>query len=78
MAHFTNIIPRIEDEDYDLLFPRLSVNGNLPGAFLILDTTELPLIRWTIFVSKNNRTINLLWLFALQDMDELDSWSWGG
>ena len=22
--------------------------------------------------------INLLWLLALQDMDELDSWSWGG
>jgi len=28
-----------------LLFSRLSVNGNLPGAFLTLDTTELPLIR---------------------------------
>ena len=39
-----------------LLFPRMSVNGNLPGAFLILDTTELPLIRWTILMSPGGRT----------------------
>ena len=29
----------------NLLFPRLLVNGNLLEAFLILDTTEIPLIR---------------------------------
>jgi len=40
-------------------------------AFLLL------LFGWTIFVSKNNRTINLLWLFALQDMEELGDWAWG-
>jgi len=39
-----------------LLLPRLWVNGNLPGAFLILDTTELPLIRWTILMSPGGRT----------------------
>jgi len=39
-----------------LLFPRLLVNGNLPGAFLILDTTEMPLIRWTILMSPGGRT----------------------
>jgi len=39
-----------------LLFPHLSVNGNLPGAFLILDITELPLIRWTILMSPGGRT----------------------
>ena len=27
---------------------------------------------------KNSKNINLLWLLALQDMDELDNWSWGG
>jgi len=41
-------------------------------AFLLL------LLGWTIFSGKNNKNINLLWLLALQDMDELDSWSWGG
>jgi len=39
-----------------LLLPRLWVNGNLPGAFLILDTTELPLICWTILMSSEGRT----------------------
>jgi len=41
-------------------------------AFLLL------LLGWTIFCGKNNKNINLLWLLTLQDMDELDSWSWGG
>jgi len=39
-----------------LLFLRLSVNGNLPGAFLILDTTKMSLIRWTILMSPGGRT----------------------
>ena len=41
-------------------------------AFLLL------LLGWNIFSGKNSKNINLLWLLALQDMDELDSWSWGG
>jgi len=41
-------------------------------AFLLL------LLGWTIFSGKNSKNINLLWLLTLQDMDELDSWSWGG
>jgi len=41
-------------------------------AFMLL------FLGWTIFSGKNNKNINLLWLLALQDMDELDSWSWGG
>jgi len=39
-----------------LLLPRLWFNGNLQGAFLILDTTEMPLIRWTILMSPGGRT----------------------
>jgi len=39
-----------------LLLPCLWVNGNLPGVFLILDTTELPLICWTILMSPGGRT----------------------
>jgi len=31
----------------------------------------LLLLGWTLFTSKNSRSINLLWLLALQDMDEL-------
>jgi len=38
----------------------------------------LLLLGWTIFPDKNIKNINMLWLLALQDMDELDSWSWGG
>ena len=38
----------------------------------------LLLLGWTIFSDKNKKNINLLWLLALQDIDELDSWSWGG
>ena len=41
-------------------------------AFMLL------LLGWTIFSGKNNKNINLLWLLALQDMDELESWPWGG
>jgi len=39
-----------------LLLPRLWVNGNLPGAFLILDTTKMSSIRWTILMSSRGRT----------------------
>jgi hypothetical protein len=37
-------------------------------AFLLL------LLGWAIFSDKNRKNINLLWLLALQDMDELDNW----
>ena len=30
------------------------------------------------FSGKNSKNINLFWLLALQDIDELDNWSWGG
>jgi len=39
-------------------------------AFLLL------LLGWTLFARKNNRSINLMWLLTLQDMDELDNWAW--
>jgi len=39
-----------------LLSPRLWINGNLPRAFLILDTTKMPLIHWTILMSSEGRT----------------------
>jgi len=39
-----------------LLLPRLWVNRNLPGALLILETTEMPLIPWTILMSYGGRT----------------------
>ena len=39
-----------------LILPRLWVNGNLPEAFLILDTIEVPLIRCTTLMSSGGRT----------------------
>jgi hypothetical protein len=39
-----------------LLLPRLWIDGNLPEALLILDTTEMPLIRWSILMSSGGRT----------------------
>jgi hypothetical protein len=41
-------------------------------AFLLL------LLGYTIFVSKNSKSVNLLWLLALQDLDRLGDWSWDG
>ena len=41
-------------------------------AFLLL------LLGYTFFVGKNNKTINLLLLFVIQNLDELGGWSWGG
>ena len=40
-------------------------------AFLLL------LLGYTIFAGKISRSINLLWLRALQDMDDLSDWAWG-
>jgi len=41
-------------------------------AFLLL------LLGYTLFAGKNNKTINLLWLLAIRNLDELGEWSWGG
>jgi len=40
-------------------------------AFLLL------LLGWTLFAGKNNKSINLLRLRALQDIDDLSDWAWG-
>jgi len=41
-------------------------------AFLFL------LLGYTLFAGKNSKIVNLLWLLALQDLDELSDWSWCG
>jgi len=41
-----------------LLLPHLWVNGNLPGALLILDSTKMSLIRWIILMSSGGHTRN--------------------
>ena len=41
-------------------------------AFLVL------LLGYTIFASKNSKTVNMLWLLAIQNLDELGEWSWDG
>jgi len=38
----------------------------------------LLLLGYTLFAGKNNKTINLLWLLAIRNLDELGEWSWGG
>ena len=54
-----------EEEQHE----RAQVRLTCVKAFMLL------LLGWTIFSGKNNKNINLLWLLALQDMDELDNWS---
>lgn len=39
-----------------LLLPRLWINGNLPEALLIMNTTQMPLIRCSILMSYGGRT----------------------
>ena len=41
-------------------------------AFLLL------LVGYTIFANKNNKSVNLIWLKAFQNLDTLVEWSWGG
>jgi hypothetical protein len=41
-------------------------------AFLLL------LLSYTLFARKNSNTVNLLWLLAIQNLDELGEWSRGG
>jgi len=38
----------------------------------------LLLLGYTLFAGKNNKTINLLWMLTLQNLDDLGKWSWGG
>jgi len=40
-------------------------------AFLLL------LFGYTLFAGKNIKTINLLWMLAIRDLAEIDTWSWG-
>jgi hypothetical protein len=40
-------------------------------AFLLL------LLGSTLFVGKNSKIVNMLWLLALQDLDRVGDWSWG-
>ena len=40
-------------------------------AFLLL------LLGYTLFAGKNNKTIYLLWLFAIRNLDDLGKGSWG-
>jgi len=38
----------------------------------------LLLLGYTLFAGKNNKTINLMWMLAIQDLDDIGTWSWGG
>jgi len=41
-------------------------------AFLLL------FLGYTLFAGKNSKIVNLLWLLALYNLEDLDEWSWGG
>jgi len=41
-------------------------------AFLML------LLGYTLFAGKNIKTINILWMLAIRNIDDLGTWSWGG
>jgi hypothetical protein len=38
----------------------------------------LLLVGLTMFANKNNINVHLIWLTALQNLDTMDEWSWGG
>jgi len=38
----------------------------------------LLLFGYTLFAGKNSKTINLLWMLVIRNLDELGEWSWGG
>jgi hypothetical protein len=40
-------------------------------AFLLL------LLGYTLFASKNNKIVSLLWMLAIQDLANIGTWSWG-
>ena len=70
LLHRCNQLLQIDTEEEE--HKRALVRLACVKAFLLL------LLGWTIFSAKNSKNINLLWLLALQDMDELGSWSWVG
>jgi len=37
----------------------------------------LLLLGYTLFASKNNKTINLLWMLAIRDLANIGPWAWG-
>jgi len=39
-------------------------------AFVLL------LLGYTLFAGKNSKTINLLWMLAIQDLANIGTWSW--
>ena len=41
-------------------------------AFLLL------LLGYTFFAGKNSKTISLLWMLAIRNLDDIDTWSWAG
>jgi len=69
LLHRCNQLVEIDTEEEE--HKRALVRLACIKAFLLI------LLGWTIFSAKNSKNINLLSLLALQDMDELDSWSWG-
>jgi len=38
-------------------------------------TFLLLLLGYTLFVGKNNKTINLLWMLEIRDLDDIGMWS---
>jgi hypothetical protein len=37
----------------------------------------LLLLGYTLFAGKNIKIINLLWMLAIRDLDDIGTWSWG-
>jgi len=37
----------------------------------------LLLLGYTLFAGKNSKTINLLWMLAIRDLDNIGTWTWG-
>jgi hypothetical protein len=60
--------PDIEEEEVEQSVVRTACLK----AFLLL------ILGYTLFAGKNNKTVNLIWLLALQDLDMLGDWSWDG
>ena len=36
------------------------------------------LLGYTLFAGKNGKTINLMWMLVIRDLDAIGTWSWGG
>ena len=58
--------PDTEDDEVEQSVVRIAC----VKAFLLL------ILGYTLFAGKNNKTVNLLWLLALQDLDTVGNWSW--